>query len=340
MMKKIYVSEKRVSVGYAYQMLQKGKISFPETPMLTKNRMQGRLTETVELILLGVAVPAVYVSELQDGSWLVLEVTDRLRALFQFLGGKGNLGYMELFPECTGMSLEHLEEKNPRITSMIYDYKLQFQVIDYMTPRYLQLQAGSHVERWNFSREQGVRKVLYKNDGAMPLVELLAKQLYKKTFFFSTSTLNRQYAILRIFMYRFVFQNRNASEGYGQSGIQFLLDWTMVQLHTYGQEETEQVVTEKFELATKIIIDLEKNEETVRKLLINRGKEPQIRRLSYLYNMIWLAREGKIPWRRFEEMVSCKGFWERIEKDDVNYDNIRQHYEMILKDRGNYDTEY
>lgn len=190
------------------------------------------------------------------------------------------------------------------------------------------------------AENRGVRNVLYKNDGAMPLVELLAKQLYKKTFFFSASTLNRQYAILRIFMYRFVFQNRNGSEEYSQSGIQFLLDLTMAQLHAYGQEKTEGIVTEEFELATKFLLDLEKNEEIVRKLLINRGKELQIRRLSYLYNLIWLASEGKISWRRFEEMVSYKRFWERIEKDDVNYDNIRHHYEMILKDRGNYDTEY
>lgn len=39
------------------------------------------------------------------------------------------------------MSIGKLEEKAPHVTSVIYDYKLQFQVIDYMTPRYLHLQV-------------------------------------------------------------------------------------------------------------------------------------------------------------------------------------------------------
>lgn len=334
MIKKIYVNEKRVSVEYAYQMFKKGKLSFPETPLLTKKRMQERLSETVELILLGVAVPVIYVAELQDGSWLVLEATDRLRMLFRFLDGDGNLGYMDMYPEHTGMSLGQMEMEAPDITSMIYGYNLQFQIIDYMTPRYLQLQVGSYLERWNFSREQGARNALYRDYDAVLLLELLAKQLDKTTFFFSSSKLNRHYMILRIYMYRLVFQEISIPDKGSQAGIQLLLDSTMELLDFRIKERTEGFVAKEFKQVTEAVVKLEKNEGIVKKMMANRGKEPQVRRLAYLFNLTWLAMDGKISWLRYDELLSSENLWERIEKDDVNYDNIRQHYDMILKDRG------
>lgn len=59
---------------------------------LAKRRMVERFSETIELMLLGIAILAVYVSELQDGSWLVLEATDRLLSLFRFFKRKGEFG--------------------------------------------------------------------------------------------------------------------------------------------------------------------------------------------------------------------------------------------------------
>lgn len=332
MMKKIYVSEKRVSVEYAYRMLKNGKLLFPATPALTRGRLRERLSETVELMLLGVAVPAIYVSELQDGSWLVLEATDRLWSLFWFLSGKGNLGYMDMYPEFAKMSLEELEGEAPNATSAIFDYKLQFQVIDYLTPRYLQLQVGSHVERWSFSREQGVRNSLYLNDEVVSRLTRLAKQLDKKTYFFSSLDLNRQYAILRIYMYRLVFLNMIGPVWEKQSGLQFLLDQSMELL---SNREKELIADGEFEQVTEIILSLRKDRTIADRLAMGRGKEPQIRRLSYLYNLAWLAMDGQISSMRFETLISSQGLWERIEKDDVNYDNIRYHYDMILRGRGN-----
>lgn len=335
MLKKIYVSEKRVSVEYAYRMLQRGKLSFPEAPTLAKGRMVERLSETIELMLLGVAVPAVYVSELQDGSWLVLEATDRLLSLFRFLSGKGNLGYMDMYSEYSGMPIGKLEEKAPHVTSMIYDYKLQFQVIDYMTPRYLHLQVGSHVERWNFSREQGVRNFLYQKFDAVLQVKMLAEQLDKRLFFFSSSTLNRQYAILRIYMYRMVFQHMIRPERGDQAGLQYLLDQTIKLLNTSEGGRPGYIKTEEFRQATEMIVSLSEETEAAAKLMKNKGKEQQIRRLSYLYNLIFLVMDGQISEVRFRVLFSGQRLWERVERDDVNYDNISYHYDMILRDRGN-----
>lgn len=338
MLKKIYVSEKRVSVEYAYRMWKSGTLLFPETPALARSRIQERLSETVELMLLGVAVPAIYVSELQDGSWLVLEATDRLWALFRFLSGKGKLGYMDMYPEYTGLSIRELEDAAPYATSMIYDYKLQFQVIDYMTPRYLHLQIGSHVERWSFSREQGVRNALYRNSDTVLQLEVLAKQLDKKTFFFSSATLNRQYAILRIYMYRLMFQHMIETDGSSQAGLQYLLDRTMEFADIHKEGFHRLAADREFEQATEMILRLPStrdNKPIAEKLLANRGKEQQIRQLSYLYNLIWLVMDGQISDLRFEMLLSSQNLWESIEKDDVNYNNIRYHYDMIIRDRGN-----
>lgn len=334
MEKTIYVSEKRISVEYAWNMLRKGKIIFPEAPVLFKPRRTQRVTEIVELILLGAAVPAVYVSELQDGRWLILESSDRLRALFLFLNHACTLEYMDTFPEYSGMSVTQLETEVPRVTSKIMNHNLQFQVIDYMTPKYLHLQIGKCVERWGCSREQGIRNALYQNYDAIVFLKSLANKSYGKNYFFSSSTLNRQYAVLQIYMYRFVFQKMIQSEEKSMVGMQFLIDQTIEQLNTLIEEHQENFLVDEFEAVTESVVSMGMRDAGFKYFSNNRGKEIQIRCLSYVYNLYWLVLDGCIAQERCNEILCCGKFWERIEKDDVNYNNISHHYDMILKGKG------
>ena len=64
-----------------------------------------RVSGIVEIILLGFALPTIYVSERQDGSLLVLEADDRLRCLIEFLEGNYPVRGLEFYLELDGWGI-------------------------------------------------------------------------------------------------------------------------------------------------------------------------------------------------------------------------------------------
>ena len=58
--------EKIMSVYRFYQMWREGNILFPTMPLLQRQKIQEKLSETLEAILLGMVLPADYASEQQN----------------------------------------------------------------------------------------------------------------------------------------------------------------------------------------------------------------------------------------------------------------------------------
>lgn len=112
--------EKVISVRQIYQMYREQKIVFPKVPLMRRFKKIERISEIVEIILLGFALPTVYVSERQDGSLLVLESEDRLRCLIEFLEGRYPVRGLEFYPELDECGIEQLERQFPRRTSWLY----------------------------------------------------------------------------------------------------------------------------------------------------------------------------------------------------------------------------
>ena len=86
---------------------------------MKKSAKVERASGIVEIILLGFALPVIYVSERQDGSLLVLETDDRLRCLIEFLEGHYPLKGLEFYPELNGYGIEQWERQFPRRTSWL-----------------------------------------------------------------------------------------------------------------------------------------------------------------------------------------------------------------------------
>lgn len=93
-------------------------------------------------------------------------------------------------------------------------------------------------------------------------------------------------------------------------------------------------MVDEFEAVTESVVSMGMRDAGFKYFSNNRGKEIQIRCLSYVYNLYWLVLDGCIAQERCNEILCCGKFWERIEKDDVNYNNISHHYDMILKGKG------
>lgn len=334
--RQIDIYEEKLAAERVYEMYLEGRILFPRTPVTIKLRKIKKVSDMLEELLMGLPFPAVYVSELQDGRLLILDTSDRVRCLFDFFEGKLSSGYMELYPELEGYDIRKLEEEHPRITSLLYQCPLKLQIIDYLTPKYLHMQVGNHVEKWNFSREQGVRNALYGGKQAACFLERLARRL-QKVCFFSRSSLNRQYAILRIIMYRLIVRKEFSKQHASGMGLQMLLDQTFQALEK-GSIEWLGRLSEDILGATDVILrwngqardsGAEKDVDTY-DLLKDRGKEQQIRFLGYVYNVVWLCNESRYPAvQGLMGIVQEQSILERIQDDVVNDCNITKHWEMI-----------
>lgn len=317
--------EKRISIYQLQRMCRDGRLVFPPVPSKVRARKIESVSETLETILMGILLSVVYVSERQDGSLLVVDGSDRLLYFMEFLEGEYPVAGLEFYSELNGCRLEELERKFPRITSLVYDYKMIFQVIEYTTPKYMHMQAGNYIGKWNFVREQGIRNELY-GEKLRDSLYFLERNLGQSGIFFSRWKLNRQYFILRILMYRFVFE-KDIQVGYRDDmGLQQLMDQTAECLARNNLRE----VFRDFVDATERLIKWKNKEQRV--LIMEKEEEQRAKTLGYLYNVVWICRkkECKIG-KGLKRIFFDEPFWEQIKREKVTYTNIRKHYYEIEK---------
>lgn len=320
--------EKKIPVYQLYRMYREKRLVFPSVSVIRSSKMIDTISETLEMILLGVTLPIDYVSELQDGSLLVLDNDNRLRCLMKFVRGDYVIRGMEFYPELDDYDIELLEQRFPRFTSLIYDYKISLQIIEYTTPKYMHMQVGSYIEKWNFTREQGIRNKLYGKE-LERFLKLLVKAMGPSARFFSVSSLNRQYMVLRILMYRLVFRGDIQTGRRESMGLQLLLDQTIKDLKI-GNETWEEELAEDLREATKELVHWEENTDFG--LAKERGKEWQAKVLGYLYNVVWMCWEHGRPvqWG-LERIAYDHQLWRKIDTEKIDYANIRRHFDEIEK---------
>ena len=95
--------EKKLSVYQIYRMCRERKIMFPVIPWGAGPNRTEKISETVEMLLLGIGLPIVYVSERQGGSLVVLDGNDRLRYLVEFLEKDCPVAGLEFFRNLTAV---------------------------------------------------------------------------------------------------------------------------------------------------------------------------------------------------------------------------------------------
>ncbi len=320
--------EKRISVQQIYQMYRERRIIFPTVPSKRKPKKIENISGIVETILLGITLPVIYVSEQQNGRLLVLEADDRLRCLVEFLEGYYPIMSLEFFPELNGYKIEQLEQEFPEKTSWLYDYRFSFQVIEYTTPKYIHMQVGNYIEKWNLTREQGIRNELYGIELEWYL-SFLVQNLGQSINFFSKWKLNRQYMVLRILMYCLVFEKDIPIECEEMIGLQQLLEQT-IRCIEKKNDEWKRKIADAFRKATEELIDWEKRKHFG--LERERGKEQQAKTLGYLYNVVWICwkKRCEVQWG-LEQVAFDRQLWIEIEKETVNSANIQKHFEEIEK---------
>ena len=156
----IEIYERKFSLENIYHMFVEGRIQFPMEPIRSKVKMEKELEQLLDIVWMGIPLPAVYVSELQNGNFLILENDDTLWKLLYFLDGRYEVDY-RVEENLLHGDIQMLRFDEPRLAMGLYDTVISFQIIDYRTPKYQHMSIGKLVEHWNITREQSIREMLY-----------------------------------------------------------------------------------------------------------------------------------------------------------------------------------
>lgn len=166
---------------------KQGKIIFYEKKCATWKRREKVVQDIIKALLRGIPFPPVYASELQTGELLILDKSDKLRFLLEYLA------YGDVLNDDKNVDYDRYWERTILYsTAMLY-------VIDYMNPRYMHMQVGKFVEEWTAMQEQSVWNVLYHGDD----INIL-KYMIKEARHYRLTKLNLQYYLMHYLMVDFV----------------------------------------------------------------------------------------------------------------------------------------
>lgn len=138
----IEIYERKFSLEHIYHMFMEGRIQFPMEPLRSKVKMEKELEQLLDIVWMGIPLPAVYVSELQNGNFLIFENDDTLWKLLYFLDGRYEADYRIEENSLYHGNIQMLRSDEPRLAMGLYDTVISFQIIDYRTPKYLHMSIG------------------------------------------------------------------------------------------------------------------------------------------------------------------------------------------------------
>lgn len=156
----IDIYEKRYTLQDILWMNEDGRLLFAparRTRTMTRNIVKN----AVAAIELGIPMPPVYVSEQQNGDYLLMESKDVIYSLLQYL--ENNIG-IEIDPNDGNrrMSFYEIDNEDPRLSGMIMRTIVPLQIIEYRSPKYMHMMAGKFNENWTETKEYKIRKIIYK----------------------------------------------------------------------------------------------------------------------------------------------------------------------------------
>ncbi|MDE6055283.1 MAG: hypothetical protein K2G55_16345, partial [Lachnospiraceae bacterium] len=160
----VELSEKKISVENLVRLYKDGIIHFPQElePKLSDRES---ISDLIRAVRIGIPMAVVFVSELQNGDFLVLEAKDQLLYLLKYIQGGFPVHIEGITQENAQYYFSDLTYKNPRLAGKLIRTIFTFQIIDYRTPKYLHMEVGLFHEKWSIEREQAVRDLIYEEYG-------------------------------------------------------------------------------------------------------------------------------------------------------------------------------
>lgn len=218
----VEIYERKFALDFLYRMYQEGRLSFPQTENTSTNPVI--VSNLIRAIQIGIPMPVIYASELQNGDFLILESKNRLIALLEYLQGLFPAYIEGILSNPKSCLFYKLNQEDPRLAAMILRTVFQFQIIDYRTPKYLHMETGLFYEAWSSTQEQSIRNILYAGQNLEALHAFCNEIIKRTSRFFNPGNPMTENEILYMVLFWAVYQNRFPSNTPIGLGGQQLLD--------------------------------------------------------------------------------------------------------------------
>lgn len=203
----VEIYEKKYTLEELYGMYLDGRLHFANRAVAEKKNDKKVLADLLDAIWMGMPVPDVYISEMQNGDFLALESDGKLKLLISFLDGKI---CADIYYEQTVINdgdIYGLHDR--RYVARLYGTQIELRVIDYRTPLYLHMQIGKLAGSWSVTMEQSVRETIYDKEKIHILSDVSYRtwqMIYEGKKRLITAT--DRYRTLYMLMIWFVYRNR------------------------------------------------------------------------------------------------------------------------------------
>lgn len=287
---RIIIDTRKYDIDEIFERYKRGGLIFYEKGNAYNIRKNKITREVLEALSRGIPFPSVYVSELQTGELLVLDKSDRLRFLMEYLDHRFEIN-----------NTDYLFEKD------IFYAPVILYVIDYINPKYMHMQVGSFIEEWSATQEQGVRNVLYQGEKKQIFDNLLSEIDYPKR-----SRLSIQYNFIYFIMVEFVISEKFHCQRYqGEDKFQ-LLENTIFEIG-YMDERNLRDLCSRLEQFYYLI----RQKNYIGGLLSHFSLEIQTKYLCFMN--VWINLGGKGSLELIFEQKRIKNM---IENCDMSYRSI------------------
>lgn len=225
----VEIYEKNFSLENLYWMYQEGRLHFP-CPKKT-SKYQDTVAHLIDGIQIGIPMSVIYVSELQNGDFLILESREWLLALLVYLQETFYVHVDEMPPNLQKCYFHELSQELPKLAGMILRTNFFFRVIDYHTPKYLHMETALFHEKWSAGQEQNIRNILYKEHGIEALNHISKEVRSIINNASSQKSFLKEYEILYMLLFWGIYKRQLPLDAQNNYSEQELLEITIFDLY-------------------------------------------------------------------------------------------------------------
>ena len=181
---KIYITKKNIALDVIVRRLKEKTIRL--TPDFQYNKVWDHIQRSrfLESIILNIPLPIFYVSADKDGNWDIIDGSQRLATLKEFILDKScNFKGLEYYQNYNGKTIDDL---SPVIYNAILDTELTFIIIEPNTPKILEYNILQRINTYkNRLTSQEIRNILYFGEGTKFIKYLASSDCFIKSEIYS-----------------------------------------------------------------------------------------------------------------------------------------------------------
>lgn len=319
----IDIREKKYTVYNLYEMYKHGRLVFPLKPAVLQS-LRTKAQEAMDILLLSIPFPVIYVSERQDGSLVVLESSSRLLGLLELIDRRFVYKSAGANHNLDGRDFLEIDTYAPSVTAAILEAKIRVEIIEYYTPLFLHMRTGLAVESWTIQQEQDVRNFLYVGDGTARL-----KWLAFHMNICNERGYSKEFCALNILLVEFVC-HANWQEVASREipDEQYLFEVVINILQSLDREQIE-TINYKLEKFGKFCAD------RLGGISFGTGNgkrnSTKYRAIAYIFQIWQYCRNPQIPIDRLERLIHDQKIWNTIGKTAHSIEGIHRNMENLRR---------